>query len=107
MIVLCDFSQIYYNLKREETIEKERCSKDFYENNCNNLLLKDGTELRDYCMKKKKCMELDSVNFSAVVINYIRTLLENGFRGLGFFQCCFIIFFIFIFVKSVLTIVFN
>lgn len=93
LFLVLDFGILYYNLSNSASLEREKCSHDYKENKCGSLTSDDGSELRNYCLQKLKCIKSNQVLFQDILIKYIRNLFKNIFEGISIWYSFIIIVF--------------
>lgn len=81
-----DFSIVYSNQKYEAKLDRERCKKDYDENECRNLSSGDGNRLKEKCLAYEKCIRSNQVYFFKALIEYLKICILNIFGGLGFIK---------------------
>ena len=63
---------MYKKKTNENNLERKKCLKDFNENDCANLSANDGEQLKNFCLKTKKCIEDNTVLFHVVLVKYVK-----------------------------------
>ena len=86
VFLVFDFYSVYKKTSNENNLEREKCLKDFNENDCANLNANDGEQLKNFCLKAKKCIEDNTVLFHVVLIKYVKTICSSLFGGMGIIQ---------------------
>lgn len=76
-----DFVIIYYNVKKDNKIERERCINEYKDNKCDIMTSNDGPIVNDFCTEKLKCIRDHTVYFHVVFIKYIRSVISNCLKG--------------------------
>lgn len=86
LFLVFDFYSVYKKTSNENNLEREKCLKDFNENDCANLSANDGEQLKNFCLKAKKCIEDNTVLFHVVLVKYVKTICGSLFGGMGIVQ---------------------
>ena len=101
IIFFIDFSVVYSNQKHEAKLDREKCKKDYDENECKTLYSGDGNRLKGKCLEFEKCIKSNQVYFFKVLIEYLKICFLNIFGGLGFIKSLAIVCaMIFVFMKA-------
>jgi hypothetical protein len=71
----------FFDKKKENDLERDKCQRDYYEHKCELVTAKDGPILNDYCREREKCMTIDyeRVYFHSVLVKYFKDVVNGLF----------------------------
>ena len=84
MLLVFDFFSMYTKVKRDNKIERERCFKEYEENECDKIKIDDGPILNDACVEREKCIKDYEVYFHEVLIRYIKNVVFHFFKDYSY-----------------------
>ena len=84
MLLVFDFYTMYGKVKRDNKIERDKCIREYEENECYKMKIDDGPFINNACVEKEKCIKDYEVYFHEVLIRYIKNVVFHFFKDYSY-----------------------